>query len=239
MNAASAGRMRCPVGCELKLNSSATCSFNVRSWAVCLGQDGSAPTLPCMQILKRFRVDPYLRLPTLRPQWGRGEVRSQIRSYRYGLTFDIEGTWVLCGLSFVDFGCKPYRYSCGISPQIIRAPVVLPRHHPHEALMWTESPFQCLAGLSEQTTNNIVEYVFCVENRICLILPKHPPPLTPGSCRVITFFTPPLPFRSGYRFPQPSCRQGRVVFASPCSRVCFCVPGHVGSSSDGRHRARG
>lgn len=103
MNAASAGRMRCPVGCELKLNSSATCSFNVRSWAVCLGQDGSAPTLPCMQILKRFRVDPYLRLPTLRPQWGRGEVRSQIRSYRYGLTFDIVGTWVLCGLRFVRF----------------------------------------------------------------------------------------------------------------------------------------
>ena len=63
--------------------------------------------------------------------------------------------------------------------------------------MWTEYPFQCLAGLSEQTTNNIVEYVFCVENRICLILPKHPPPLTPGSCRVITFFTPPPTFQKG------------------------------------------
>ena len=59
--------------------------------------------LALMQILKRFRVDPYLRLPTLRPQGGRGEVRSQIRSYRYGLTFDIEGTWVLCGLRFVRF----------------------------------------------------------------------------------------------------------------------------------------
>ena len=142
MNAASAGRMRCPVGCELKLNSSATCSFNVRSWAVCLGQDGSAPTLPCRQILKRFRVDPYLRLPTLRPQGGRGEVRSQIRSYRYGLTFDIEGTWVLCGLRFVRFRLPSFIGSCGIPRQIIGAPVVLPRHHPHEALMWTESLFQ-------------------------------------------------------------------------------------------------
>ena len=125
MNAASPGRMRCTVGCELKLNSSATCSFNVRSWAVCLGQDGSAPTLPCRQILKRFRVDPYLRLPTLRPQGGRGEVRSQIRSYRYGLTFDIEGTWVLCGLRFVRFRWSSLIGSFGIPRQIHRSPSCL------------------------------------------------------------------------------------------------------------------
>ena len=42
--------------------------------------------------------------------------------------------------------------------------------------------------------------MFCVENRICLLLPKHPPPLTPGSCRVITFFTPPYPSEAGIAF---------------------------------------
>ena len=92
--------------------------------------------------------------------------------------------------------------------------------------MWTESPFQCLAGLSEQTTNNIVEYVFCVENRICLILPKHPPPLTPGSCRVITFFThPTLQKRvslSAAILPTGSC--GIRISLQPglflCSRPC-------------------
>ena len=122
--------MMCTVECELKLHSSAMCSFHVRSWAevtrhLFLGQDGSAPTLPCRQILMRFRGDPYLRFPTLHPQGGRWEVRNQIRSYRYGLTSDTEGTWVLCGLRFVRFRRSSIIGSFGIPRQIHRSPSCL------------------------------------------------------------------------------------------------------------------